>query len=196
MKNLLILLTIIFSTQIFAQTRTKSLIPPLCRELFYKGHDVPIGFTCLADKFGDLVYERVERAGFGIAWKDSTGLIWSDLQEYLNGEKIQFFDDAWVRCESLGAHLPLVSEYHVLRDLKDHGGYPPMYWANLPYGETFSSVVVSLPRVPYAVNTGTSPNYYGGMANRQDRNAISTVCVDDSEVSKKPSRPVRPDPIQ
>ena len=194
MKNLLLLLTIICASQAFARNHTYR--PPLCQELFSMPNDVPIGFTCVVNEFDNEIYERVERKGFGIAWKDSSGLIWSDWQYYLNGEKIQFFDDAWTRCENLGAHLPLMSEYNSLRDTHSRGGYIPMKWARVAAGESFSSEIKPRDKRPYLVQTGNAPNYTGGMADRRDRSYVATVCVDDTEVVTKPARPARPTPVQ
>lgn len=57
-----------------------------------------IEFKCSTSK-GE-VFERVVRANFGEAWKDSDGLIWSDVV----GRSNQY--DAVNKCKTLGGELP------------------------------------------------------------------------------------------
>lgn len=64
----------------------------------------PVGFKCSIENF--WVYERVDRQGFGEAWKAPNGLIWSDrirTASQVGGETI---------CAQLGAALPSRDDMH------------------------------------------------------------------------------------
>ncbi len=73
------------------------------------------GFKCRLSKLGAegqvATFERVERAGFGEAWKDSSGLIWSDILERRSG-----FQHAEDVCANVGGRLPMRFEHSRMRD--------------------------------------------------------------------------------
>ncbi|MGK5089088.1 hypothetical protein WDW86_16140 [Bdellovibrionota bacterium FG-2] len=81
-----------------------------CDEL----REVRTGFKCRLSKLDGEgavnVFERVERAGFGEAWKDPSGLIWSDIlgrsTKYQQAEKV---------CADVGGRLPTPLEESRMR---------------------------------------------------------------------------------
>ena len=87
---------------------------------------MPIGFKCAVET-GDI-YQRVNRPGFELAWKDlQTGLIWSNKQ-LVKGENFSYFDDAWDHCAAMNAYLPMPED---CVEINTHVRWFPMTWTNL-----------------------------------------------------------------
>jgi hypothetical protein len=87
--------------------------PVQCRRLEWDEKGIPVGKSCMTD--AGSVYTRVERVGFGEAWRGPDGLIWSDI---LLPSANPF--NAAAICSKLGGRLPTVREVKVAR----LNGYP------------------------------------------------------------------------
>jgi hypothetical protein len=167
---------------------------PSCFEAWKTG-DATIGYSCQTE-YGHE-YQRVDRPGFGRAWKQlSTGLIWNETQKFPGAMPtpwFAFYDDAWDFCESLGAHLPTKFE---IAGTYNSGRHNPMKWINA-YTLYTSNLRDGNPTFAITMK-GTDPGGFGpeGNADRRLKLDDYTVCVDDSEALKPITRPSKPAPIQ
>jgi hypothetical protein len=87
---------------------------PSCADYGVNLRRVPAGFRCRTSK--GKIFERVSRSDFGEAWRDSTGVIWSDLLgEASNDGPIQSLlvvnSEATRICSSAGGTLPTRAEF-------------------------------------------------------------------------------------
>jgi hypothetical protein len=198
MKN--VLLAILWSSAIATIGVAEEPKLPNCFEA-WKGN-VPIGHKC-----GDAVasYEKVDRPGFGIAWKDlQSGLIWSEIQTFsvTSGSNYYVhFDDAWNHCEAMNAHLPMPEECAALHAKRPHFPIklPRHFWSSRLddlWGSTIelSARYCSGVHPEYSDSRNSNGNYGGW--DRRYKTDISTVCVDDSQVVNNPQRPVKPAPVE
>lgn len=87
------------------------------------------GFKCSLSEFGHkgsvLVMTRVERAGFGVAWKDAAGVIWSDNlsgpTDYRTAEKV---------CANVQGRLPHRDDVNRMRSFYKVLGMGRQIWIN------------------------------------------------------------------
>jgi hypothetical protein len=163
---------------------------PTCFQAWGNSNGVPVGHKCVVST-GD-VYQRVNRPGFSMAWKDlRTGLIWSD-QQLVKGARFSYFDDAWDHCAAMKAHLPMPED---CVDINTHVQWFPMKWVNL-YSfyssklDDFQGQTIELGARycsgyrPELSNSRNCQGSYGG-TDRRYKSDIYTICVDDFEVIKK-----------
>ena len=87
------------------------------------------------------VFTRVEREGFGEAWRDPSGMIWGDIAKNADGS-IRHMDQyqATEYCQSLGAQLPSREDFVRLREYMGarsgtYEGYSPQVIPNLTRNE-------------------------------------------------------------
>lgn len=75
--------------------------PPSCNDSSINLRTVEVGFRCVTSK--GATFTRIEREFFGEAWKDSDGVIWSDIVGVGNDSNVA---DAKAICEKFDAVLP------------------------------------------------------------------------------------------
>ena len=183
---------------------------PVCFEAWKTGN-AEIGHVCRTEGRNDDfdVYQRVERKGFGKAWKDlRTGLIWSEKRTFKDDDgsttSRAFFDDAWDACAALGAKLPQSDDFQ----MTDAGGlYNPMHWKDAYYYYTSDLDILS-PLAPFIVRTASGRGFFKlkhrstpgqfvkGGNDRRYRSDASTVCIDDFQELVPVVRPQKPAPVE
>lgn len=134
----------------------------------------PAGTKCTSSS--GQVFEKVVRAGFTEAWRDPSGLIWSESIQYPEGGYINRFYEAWDACADRGAYLPLVSEGLALESSDP-----------LPHARSYEFWTAEVEGE--GVRTIQGQHLGGGTLGSRTAN---TICVDDLLVKIKKLRPAKP----
>ena len=113
----------------------------LCQDPSIDLRTAPIGFQCKTSK--NITFERVEREGFGEAWKDlNTNFIWSEkIGEFKNTGDVQdetiIHSDATAACEDIEASLPRKEQFKTSKKNGFQEVLPNMendtYWSSTIY---------------------------------------------------------------
>lgn len=203
-----LVLTLGGSTWLFAKEGLSTSVregrqaPPSCISAWKDPAGISVGFICAAEN-GDT-YERVQRDGFGIAWKDlQTGIIWSEAQIVkADLSKHAYWDDSWDHCEAMNAQLPLPED---CVEVNVHTQWFPMSWPQL--FQFYTSKLddrngVTIPLIartcsgfhPELSNGRNSSGSFGGVDRRRKLD-VYTVCIDDSQALHPKLRPQKPEPV-
>ncbi len=127
----------------------------------------PVGYRCATE--GGSVFVRVERTGFGAAWKGPDGLVWSAVL----AQESATWDEAKALCGKLGARLPTIAEF----DLGNADGVYDVLGAFAGTRKAFQETLWSSTRLKedlvYCGRYGAAPIAYNDPSSKQ-----GVVCVE------------------
>lgn len=90
----------------------------------------PVGFQCMTSK--NALFTRVEREGFGVAWKDPKGVIWGNDEK--DEKNNYYFSQKQGRkiCENKKARLPSKEDYKAAEDegFREVVDVQGLYWTS------------------------------------------------------------------